>query len=129
VAGTPELRKTPLFDLHQALGARMVPFAGYEMPVHYPGGVLKEHLHTRAAAGLCDVSHMGQIAIRPRSGRIGDAALALEALAPVDVAGLEEGRQRYAVLTDDQGGIRERDDHPGGRCTGAASASRWTGQG
>ncbi|MBP2238581.1 aminomethyltransferase [Sinorhizobium kostiense] len=102
---TPRLKHTPLHALHLSLGARMVPFAGYEMPVQYPDGVLKEHLHTRAAAGLFDVSHMGQIAIRPRSGRIADAALALERLVPVDVLGLGEGRQRYALFTNDDGGI------------------------
>ena len=66
-----ELRETPLHALHLALGARMVPFAGYDMPVQYPAGIMKEHLHTRAAAGLFDVSHMGQIALRPRSGELG----------------------------------------------------------
>ncbi|MEF2552501.1 glycine cleavage system aminomethyltransferase GcvT [Aurantimonas sp. A2-1-M11] len=83
----------------------MVPFAGYSMPVQYPAGVMKEHLHTRAAAGLFDVSHMGQVAIRPTSGELADAALALETLVPVDVAGVKEGRQRYAVFTNTSGGI------------------------
>lgn len=101
----PSLKRTPLFALHIARGARMVPFAGYEMPVQYAPGILKEHLHTRAAAGLFDVSHMGQIAVRPRSGRMSDAALALERLVPVDVSGLEPGRQRYAFFTNDTGGI------------------------
>ncbi|MBB4187413.1 aminomethyltransferase [Sinorhizobium terangae] len=99
------LKHTPLNALHLSLGARMVPFAGYDMPVQYPEGVLKEHLHTRAAAGLFDVSHMGQIIVRPRSGRIEDAALALEKLVPVDVLGLAEGRQRYGLFTNDEGGI------------------------
>ncbi|WP_428843123.1 glycine cleavage system aminomethyltransferase GcvT [Sinorhizobium terangae] len=99
------LKHTPLNALHLSLGARMVPFAGYDMPVQYPEGVLKEHLHTRAAAGLFDVSHMGQITVRPRSGRIEDAALALEKLVPVDVLGLAEGRQRYGLFTNDEGGI------------------------
>ncbi|WP_198294159.1 glycine cleavage system aminomethyltransferase GcvT [Ensifer sp. BR816] len=99
------LNHTPLHALHLSLGARMVPFAGYEMPVQYPEGVLKEHLHTRAAAGLFDVSHMGQVIIRPKSGRIADAALALERLVPVDVLGLPEGRQRYALFTNAEGGI------------------------
>jgi len=94
-----------LFALHVELGARMVPFAGYEMPVQFPAGILKEHLHTRSAAGLFDVSHMGQVALRPRSDSIRDAALALESLAPVDVAGLGEGRQRYAFFTNESGGI------------------------
>ncbi|WVT05291.1 glycine cleavage system aminomethyltransferase GcvT [Sinorhizobium chiapasense] len=99
------LKHTPLNALHLSLGARMVPFAGYDMPVQYPDGVLKEHLHTRAAAGLFDVSHMGQIVVRPKSGRIGDAALALEKLVPVDILGLAEGRQRYGLFTNDEGGI------------------------
>jgi aminomethyltransferase len=99
------LARTCLYDLHLALGARMVPFAGYEMPVQYPMGVLKEHLQTRAAAGLFDVSHMGQVLVAPKSGRIADAAAALERLVPVDVAGLGEGRQRYAMFTNDAGGI------------------------
>lgn len=100
-----ELRKTPLHALHVSLGGRMVAFAGYELPVHYPLGILKEHLHTRAAAGLFDVSHMGQIALRPRSGTLDDAAAALERLVPVDIRGLAPGRQRYALFTDDKGGI------------------------
>jgi aminomethyltransferase len=87
------------------LGGRMVPFAGYEMPVQYPSGIIKEHLNTRAAAGLFDVSHMGQIAIRARSGGLADAAGALEALVPADVLGLPEGRQRYTLLTNPAGGI------------------------
>jgi len=102
---TAALKKTPLHALHVALGARMVPFAGYDMPVQYPAGVLKEHLHTRAAAGLFDVSHMGQIVIRAHSGRYEDAALALETLVPVDILALKTGRQRYGVFTDDNGGI------------------------
>ncbi|CAN7372610.1 glycine cleavage system aminomethyltransferase GcvT [Pararhizobium sp. LjRoot235] len=99
------LKQTPLHALHLSLGARMVPFAGYDMPVQYPTGVMKEHLHTRAAAGLFDVSHMGQIILRPKSGKIDDAALALERLVPVDVLGLGEGRQRYGLFTNDQGGV------------------------
>jgi aminomethyltransferase len=100
-----ELHRTPLFDLHVALGARMVPFAGYDMPVQYPAGVLKEHLHTRAKCGLFDVSHMGQVVLRAKSGAYEDAALALESLVPVDILGLKEGRQRYGFFTDDNGGI------------------------
>jgi aminomethyltransferase len=102
---TVALRRTPLFALHVELGARMVPFAGYEMPVQFPAGILKEHLHTRTAAGLFDVSHMGQIVLRPRSGRLADAALALESVAPIDVLGLADGRQRYAFFTNERGGI------------------------
>jgi aminomethyltransferase len=100
-----ELKRTGLYDLHLALGAKMVPFAGYQMPVQYPMGVLKEHLHTRAAAGLFDVSHMGQVILRPKSGDVGDAAAALETLVPVDVLGLPVGRQRYGLFTDEAGGI------------------------
>ena len=94
------LSKTPLFDLHVSLGARMVPFAGYEMPVQYPLGVLKEHLHTRAHAGLFDVSHMGQVELHGA-----DAAAALETLVPVDVIGIAPGKQRYALFTNEAGGI------------------------
>ena len=99
------LDRTPLYALHLRLGGRMVPFAGYEMPVQYPAGIIKEHLHTRTAASLFDVSHMGQIALRPRSGGIADAARALEALVPADILGLTEGRQRYALFTNAAGGI------------------------
>ncbi len=98
-------KRTPLYDLHMRLGARMVPFAGYDMPVQYPSGIIKEHLHTRAAAGLFDVSHMGQIALRPRSGRVEDAARALEALVPGDIIGLAAGRQRYTMFTNAAGGV------------------------
>ena len=99
------LRRTPLYDLHRALGARMVGFAGYEMPVQYPMGVLKEHLQTRAAAGLFDVSHMGQIVLRAKRGDVDEAARALERLVPMDVLGLAVGRQRYAFFTNETGGI------------------------
>jgi aminomethyltransferase len=100
-----DLKRTGLYDLHLALGAKIVPFAGYEMPVQYPMGVLKEHLHTRGNAGLFDVSHMGQVILRPPSGNVEDAARALEALVPVDILGLKEGRQRYALFTNAAGGI------------------------
>src|SRR5215470_17572746 len=99
-AGTAALERTPLHAAHLRLDARMVPFAGYDMPVQYPGGIIKEHLHTRAAAGLFDVSHMGQIALHPRSGRGEDAARALETLLPADILGLAAGRQRYTMLTN-----------------------------
>src|SRR5678809_1583537 len=99
----PAMLKTPLHALHVELGAKMVPFAGYDMPVQYPTGILKEHLHTRAAAGLFDVSHMGQIALRPRSGDVADAARALERLVPADIAGVPVGRQRYGFFTNDAG--------------------------
>ena len=101
----PALKHTPLHALHLEMGARMAPFAGYDMPIQYALGVLKEHLHTRSAAGLFDVSHMGQVALRPRSGKVADAAQALERFVPVDVLGLRLGRQRYAVFTNDSGGI------------------------
>src|SRR6202140_3600777 len=99
------LKTTPLHALHVASGGKMVPFAGYEMPVQYAPGVLREHLHTRQSAGLFDVSHMGQIALRPKSGRIEDAALALERLGPQDNVAGAPGRQRYAQFTNDSGGI------------------------
>ena len=99
--------KTPLFALHESLGARMVPFAGYAMPLQYALGIMGEHKHCRASAGLFDVSHMGQVVLRPKSGDIKDAALALERLVPVDVLGLGEGRQRYAFFTNDRGGIED----------------------
>jgi len=105
-----------LNDLHLRLGGKMVPFAGYARPVHYPAGVMKEHLHTRAAAGLFDVSHMGQVILRPRGGMPALCA-AFEALMPVDVAGLAVGRQRYGLLTNATGGILDdlmfanRSDH------------------
>src|SRR3954464_2207950 len=99
------LKRTPLHALHIARGGKMVPFAGYEMPVQFSTGVLREHLHTRAAAGLFDVSHMGQIALRPLSGRVEDAALALERLVPQDIVAVAPGRQRYAQFTNDDGGI------------------------
>ena len=103
--GPSDLKKTPLHALNLSLGARMVPFAGYEMPVQYAAGVMKEHQHTRTGAGLFDVSHMGQVTVRARSGDNADAARALETLVPVDVVGLAEGRQRYALFTNDEGGI------------------------
>ena len=100
-----DLRHTPLHDLHVAQGAKMVPFAGWDMPVQYPLGVLSEHLHTRAHAGLFDVSHMGQIIIRPKSGTVEQAAKSLERLVPANIIGLAEGRQRYGLLTSESGGI------------------------
>ncbi|WP_421361366.1 glycine cleavage system aminomethyltransferase GcvT [Agrobacterium rosae] len=105
MADTAELQVTPLHSLHVSLGARMVPFAGYDMPVQYPAGVMKEHLHTRTSAGLFDVSHMGQVLVKAKSGKVEDAALALEKLVPVDILGLKEGRQRYGFFTDENGGI------------------------
>ena len=99
------LKRTPLHALHVASGGKMVPFAGYDMPVQFAPGVLREHLHTRSSAGLFDVSHMGQIALRPKSGKVEDAALALERLVPQDILGVTPGRQRYAQFTNAAGGI------------------------
>ncbi|PRC91648.1 glycine cleavage system aminomethyltransferase GcvT [Solimicrobium silvestre] len=101
-----DLLRTPLYDLHLELGARMVPFAGYQMPVQYPLGVMKEHLHTRTAAGLFDVSHMGQVRLSPLAGAdVNAVATALETLVPIDVLDLPLNKQRYAVFTNEQGGI------------------------
>ena len=94
------LLTTPLNALHLELGARMVPFAGYSMPVQYPAGLMAEHHHTRTAAGLFDVSHMGQLRL------VGaDAAAAFETLIPMNVIGLQAGKQRYGLLLNDEGGI------------------------
>ncbi|KGJ05346.1 aminomethyltransferase [Paracoccus halophilus] len=95
-----DLRRTKLYDLHVAHGAKMVPFAGWEMPVQYPMGVMGEHQHTRAHAGLFDVSHMGQVILRGEG-----VAEALETLVPADILGLKQGRQRYGLFTNDTGGI------------------------
>ncbi len=94
------LKRTPLHDLHLSRGAKMTPFAGYDMPVQFSDGVLKEHLHTRAAAGLFDVSHMGQLYLRGTG-----AAAALEVLVPGDIQGLAMGRTRYTQFTNASGGI------------------------
>jgi aminomethyltransferase len=101
------LKRTPLYELHKELGARLVPFAGYEMPVQYPTGILAEHAQTRTAAGLFDVSHMGQVRLtaKPGQDKSGGAAKALETIVPGDVAGLQPGQQRYTQFTNEQGGI------------------------
>jgi aminomethyltransferase len=99
------LKRTPLRALHVARGGKMVPFAGYDMPVQFAAGVLREHLHTRSSAGLFDVSHMGQIALHAKSGKVEDAAKALERLVPQDILSVAAGRQRYAQFTNDAGGI------------------------
>jgi aminomethyltransferase len=96
------LQRTPLHALHLALGAKMVSFAGYEMPVQYKAGIIKEHLHTRSQAGLFDVSHMGQAFLDGV-----DAARALERVTPADILGLREGQMRYALLLNDDGGIKD----------------------
>ena len=98
-------RRTPLFSLHEARKARIVDFAGYAMPVQYTGGIIREHDWTRRSAGLFDVSHMGQLIVRPKDGDIVQAARALESIIPSDVVGLPVGRQRYCILTNDSGGI------------------------
>ena len=109
------LKRTPLYELHCELGAKLTEFAGYEMPVQYSLGILGEHQHTRTKAGLFDVSHMGQITLRGRSYQ--ETALALEKAIPMDVLGLKVGRQRYGFLTTDGGGILDdlmfsnREDH------------------
>ena len=94
------MKRTPLHDLHLELGAKMVPFAGYEMPVHYPTGIIAEHLNVRTQAGLFDVSHMGQIRITGEK-----TPEWLETLLPTDIVGLKEGAQRYSFLTTETGGI------------------------
>jgi len=103
----PDLKRTPLHALHGELGAKMTPFAGYDMPLQYPMGVLREHQHCRGQAGLFDVSHMGQVLIVPKACTLEDAALALERLVPVNIAGLPEDRQRYGFFTNDAGGIED----------------------
>lgn len=95
-----QLNRTPLYDLHVELGAKLVPFAGYEMPVQYPLGVKREHEHTRSACGLFDVSHMGQLLLRGD-----DPAEALERVVPADVQGLAQSMQRYGMFTNEEGGI------------------------
>lgn len=99
-----DLEITPLNALHRDLGAKMVPFAGYDMPVQYPMGVMKEHLHCRAKAGLFDVSHMGQVILRAPGG-YAEVARAMEALVPVDLLGLGVMRQRYGFFPNEAGGI------------------------
>ena len=101
----PELNRTPLYDLHVSLGAKVVPFAGYDMPVQYGLGVMKEHLWTREHAGLFDVSHMGQVKLVPESGKVEDAARAFETLVPVSILALKENRQKYALFINENGGI------------------------
>lgn len=96
------LKHTPLDALHRELGARMVPFAGYEMPVQYPQGIIHEHQHTRSAASLFDVSHMGQLIVRGEG-----AEQLLESLMPADIRGLGTHCQTYALLTNDRGGVRD----------------------
>lgn len=107
-ANTENLKRTQLYALNVELGGKIVPFAGYEMPVQFPTGILKEHLHTRASAGLFDVSHMGQ-AILHLEGKGGhdEIAAAFETLIPGDIKALKPGQIRYTLLLNDQGGIRD----------------------
>lgn len=100
-----KILRTALYDFHVGLGAKMVPFAGYDMPVQYPLGVMKEHLHTREKAGLFDVSHMGQAFLIAEDGTFETAAAFLETLVPCDVKGLEPGQQRYTQFLNADGGI------------------------
>jgi len=97
---TQKLLRTPCYDLHLEAGGKMIPFAGYDMPVQYGMGVKKEHLHTRAQVGLFDVSHMGQLKLIGKN-----SAAALETLVPVDIIDLPQGKQRYALFTNEQGGL------------------------
>src|SRR6202047_1510051 len=99
------LKSTPLHGLHAACGGKMVPFAGYDMPVQFTAGALRGHLHTRRIGGLFYSSHMGQLALRAKSGKVEDAARALERLVPQDILSVAPGRQRYAQFTNDAGGI------------------------
>ena len=100
-----ELKKTTLYDLHRTLGAKSIPFAGYEMPVNYHLGIIKEHLYCRKSAGLFDVSHMGQLVISSNAHSIQSIATELEKLLPIDILGLGKDRQRYGFLPNKQGGI------------------------
>lgn len=102
---TDSLLHTPLYSLHEDAGGKMVPFAGYAMPLQYADGIMAEHRHVRNHAGLFDVSHMGQVRLMARSGGIEDVALALERLVPADIVSLKNGRQRYTQFTNPQGGI------------------------
>src|ERR1700761_7432247 len=99
----PPLKQTPLHALHVSRGGRMVPFAGYDMPVQYTDGIIAEHNHVRSEAGLFDVSHMGQAFLVGADHAT--VARALETLVPADIANLAPGRQRYTQFTDDSGGI------------------------
>ena len=102
-----EVKKTILFDMHERLRAKFVAFAGYKMPVQYPTGVMKEHLQVRAAAGLFDVSHMGQIKVSSKRGDQIESAQCLEKLMPCDLSNLREGRQCYSFFTNEEGGLSD----------------------
>lgn len=102
-----DLKKTALYDRHVTAGAKMVPFAGYDMPVQYPLGIMKEHLHTREKCGLFDVSHMGQCFLIPEDGDFATAAEALEKIVPADIQSLEPGQQRYSQFLNEDGGVMD----------------------
>ena len=100
-----KLYRTSLYSLHRELNAKTIPFAGYEMPVNYPLGILNEHIHCRKSVGLFDVSHMGQIKISSKSISMHDLARELEKLIPIDLVSLSIDRQRYGFLTNEKGGV------------------------
>ena len=114
-----KLSVTPLYALHRELGAKLVPFAGYEMPLQYAAGIVREHNHVRSAAGFFDVSHMGQARLSADS--FATAARALEALVPGDILGLKPGQIRYTQLLNEDGGII--DDLMAGRDAGGEGIS------
>ncbi len=100
------LKRTPLYEFHKQLGAKLVPFAGYEMPVQYPLGTIKEHIHTRTKVGVFDVSHMGQVAIYPKGKEALNGIIKkLEGLLPIDLENIRLGRQKYALITNEKAGI------------------------
>ncbi|MFO0120603.1 MAG: glycine cleavage system aminomethyltransferase GcvT [Burkholderiales bacterium] len=101
------VRRIPLDALHRELGAKFGPFAGFDMPIQYPAGLKAEHVHTRTAAGLFDVSHMGQISIRARDGSVASLQRGLEAALPLDFEGWPIGLQKYSFLLNDSGGIED----------------------
>ena len=102
-----EVKKTILFDMHERLGAKFVAFSGYKMPVQYPTGVMNEHKQVRSAAGLFDVSHMGQIKVSSKRGDQVELAKCLEKLMPCDLSNLSEGRQCYSFFTNEEGGLSD----------------------
>ena len=106
-SASSQILELPLGALHRELGARMGPFAGFAMPIQYPAGLKAEHLHTRRAAGLFDVSHMGQLRLRAHDGSLATLTQAIERALPIDCDGWPSGQQRYSLLLNDQGGIED----------------------
>ena len=106
-SASSQILELPLGALHRELGARMGPFAGFAMPIQYPAGLKAEHLHTRHAAGLFDVSHMGQLRLRAHDGSLATLTQAIERALPIDCDGWPSGQQRYSLLLNDQGGIED----------------------